>query len=123
MLFRSGTAGIVTMEDIIEELVGEIQDEYDDEKPAVDKKSEIEFIVNAMANVSDVNDVLPIALPESPNYDTVSGLLNYIYGRIPAVNEKKVYGGYEFTIIKRFKHSVDTVKMVVVDTGSVSDES
>ena len=66
---------------------------------------------------------LPISLPESSNYDTVSGLLNYIYGRIPAVNEKRVHGGYEFTIIKRFKHSVDTVKMVVVDTGSVDDES
>jgi CBS domain containing-hemolysin-like protein len=117
-----GTAGIVTMEDIIEEIVGEIQDEYDDEKPAVEKKSETEFIVNAMANISDVNDVLPIALPESANYDTVSGLLNYIYGRIPAVNEKRVFGGYEFTILKRFRHSVDSVKMVVVDTDSVNEE-
>lgn len=117
-----GTAGIVTMEDIIEEIVGEIQDEYDDEKPAVDKKSETEFIVNAMANITDVNDVLPIELPESANYDTVSGLLNYIYGRIPAVNEKRIFGGYEFTILKRFRHSVDSVKMVVVDTESVDEE-
>ncbi len=117
-----GTAGIVTMEDIIEELVGEIQDEYDDEKPPVEKKSETEFIVNATANISDVNDVLPIELPESPNYDTISGLLNYIYGRIPAVNEKRVFEGYEFTILKRFKHSVDTVKMVVINPESVSEE-
>ncbi len=117
-----GTAGIVTMEDIIEELVGEIQDEYDDEKPPVEKKSETEFIVNATANISDVNDVLPIELPEDPNYETVSGLLNHIYRRIPAVNEKRVFGGYEFTIIKRFKHSVDSVRMVVVDTDSVTEE-
>jgi CBS domain containing-hemolysin-like protein len=117
-----GTAGIVTMEDIIEELVGEIQDEYDDEKPLVEKKSETEFIVNASASVGDVNDVLPIALPESPNYDTVSGLLNYIYDRIPAVNEKRVFGGYEFTIVKRFKHSVDSVKMVVINEDSVNEE-
>ncbi|MBL0342394.1 MAG: HlyC/CorC family transporter [Bacteroidetes bacterium] len=109
-----GTAGIVTMEDIIEELVGEIQDEYDEEKPSVEKKSESEFIVNAQTSISDVNDLLPIALPETNEYDTISGLMNYIFGRIPAVNEKRIFGGYEFTILKRFKHSVESVHMKVI---------
>lgn len=112
---HGGTAGLVTMEDIIEELVGEIQDEYDEEKPLVEKKSDTEFIVNAQASVVDVNEFLPIALPESPHYDTVSGLTNYIFGRIPAVNEKKIYEGYEITILKRFKHSVDTVRLKVIE--------
>ena len=49
----------------------------------------------------------------------VSGLLNDIFGRIPAVNEKRIYGGYEFTVLKRFKHSVDTVKMEVVNPEDV----
>ena len=110
-----GTTGIVTMEDIIEELVGEIQDEYDEEKPNVEKKNEAEFIVNAQTSISDVNDLLPIALPESNEYDTISGLMNYIFGRIPAVNEKRVFGGYEFTILKRFKHSVESVHLKVVE--------
>jgi CBS domain containing-hemolysin-like protein len=114
-----GTAGIVTMEDIIEELVGEIQDEYDDEKPPVEKKSETEYIVNATASIGDVNDLLPIMLEENPNYDTISGLLNDIFGRIPAVNEKRIHGGYEFTVLKRLKHSVDTVKMEVVNPEDV----
>jgi CBS domain containing-hemolysin-like protein len=108
-----GITGLVTLEDVIEELVGEIQDEYDEEKPAVEKKSDTEFIVNAMASISDVNDVLPIALPESPHYESVSGLLNWLFGRIPAVNEKKEFGGYEFVILKRVRHSVDLVKMTV----------
>jgi CBS domain containing-hemolysin-like protein len=112
---HGGTAGLVTMEDIIEELVGEIQDEYDEEKPLVEKKSDTEFIVNAQASVVDVNEYLPIALPESAHYDTVSGLINYIFGRIPAVNEKKIYEGYEITILRRFKHSVDSVKLRVAE--------
>lgn len=117
---HGGTAGFVAMEDIIEELVGEIQDESDEEKPLVEKKSDSEFIVNAQANISDVNEFLPIALPESPHYDTVSGLTNYIFGRIPAVNEKKLFEGYEITILKRFKHSVDIVRLKVIDEdGSV----
>jgi CBS domain containing-hemolysin-like protein len=115
------TAGIVTMEDIIEELVGEIQDEYDEEKPSVEKKSETEFIVNAQTSISDVNDLLPVAIPESPEYDTISGLLNFIFGRIPAVNEKRIFAGYEFTILKRLKHSVETVHLRVTEQESEAE--
>ena len=110
-----GTEGIVTMEDIIEELVGEIQDEYDEEKPSVEKKSETEYIVNATASIGDVNDLLPIALEESPDYETILGLVNKIFGGIPAVNEKASFGGYDITIIKRQKHSVEQVKLVIPD--------
>ncbi|TND02404.1 MAG: hypothetical protein FD123_4077 [Bacteroidetes bacterium] len=118
-----GTAGLVTMEDIIEELVGEIQDEYDEEKPVVEKKSDTEYIVNAMSGISDINDHLPIALPESPHYETVSGLVNFIFGRIPAVNETKEYGGYRITILKRFRHSVESVRMQVLDPNYTTELS
>lgn len=110
-----GTMGMVTMEDIIEELVGEIQDEYDEEKPLVEKKSENEFIVNSSISISDVNEFLPIALPESPHYDTISGLVNQVFERIPAVNEQKQFGGYDITVLKRHKHSVELVKFKVTD--------
>ena len=113
------TAGIVTMEDIIEELVGEIQDEHDEEKPIVEKKSETEFIVNAHSSIGDVNESLPMALPENPKYETVSGLINFLWGRIPGVNEKRQYAGYEFIILQRKKQTVETVKLRVVDTDKV----
>jgi CBS domain containing-hemolysin-like protein len=108
------TSGIITMEDIIEELVGEIQDEYDEEKPSVEKKSEIEFLVAALSSISDVNALLPVPLPESEQYETVSGLINVIFGRVPAVGEKKIFAHYEISILKRFKHSVEQVKLVVI---------
>ncbi|MGZ4042808.1 MAG: hemolysin family protein [Bacteroidia bacterium] len=109
------TAGIITMEDIIEELVGEIQDEHDEEKPNVEKKSDHEFIVNAQATIVDVNEALPIALPENTHYETVSGYINYIFGRIPAVNDKRQKDGYNITILTRNRQSVESVKLSVVD--------
>ena len=113
------TAGVVTMEDIIEELVGEIQDEHDEEHPKVEKKSETEYIVNAHSGISDVNESLPMTLPESPKYETVSGLINFLWGRIPGVNEKKQYGGYEITILQRKKQTVESVKLRVLETDKV----
>lgn len=109
------TSGIITMEDIIEELVGEIQDEHDEEKPDVEKKSDKEFIVNAQVNIVDVNEMIPVALPENPHYETVSGYINFIFGRIPAVNDKKTADGYDIVILKRNKQSVESIKLTVND--------
>jgi len=111
------TAGLVTMEDIIEELVGEIQDEHDEEKPNVEKKSETEFIVNAQVAISDVNEALPIAIPEDTHYETVSGYINFIFGRIPAENEKKSINGYTITVIKRSRQYVELIKFEVNATA------
>ena len=102
-------SGIVTLEDIVEELVGEIQDEYDEETPPVDRRSDTEFIVKAYAPILDVNKLLPIPLPEGNDYATVGGLMNIIFGFIPEVNRKKVFGNYEFTILKTSKRSVEFV--------------
>jgi CBS domain containing-hemolysin-like protein len=106
-----GTAGMVTLEDIVEELVGDIQDEYDEEKPLVDKVSDSEFIVTASATVYDVNEFLPHDLPEDEDYDTVVGLLSEIFGKIPEVGETKEFNGYTFTILKKVDQNIESVKL------------
>ena len=112
------TAGLVTMEDIIEELVGEIQDEHDEEKPNVEEKSDTEFIVNAQATIKEVNEILPIALPENTQYETVSGYINFIFGRIPPINDKRIVDGYEINILVRNRQSVDSIRLKVIQQNS-----
>jgi CBS domain containing-hemolysin-like protein len=106
-----GTAGMVTLEDIVEELVGDIQDEYDEEKPIVEKINDTEFIVNALAPIYDVNSHLPHDLPEDGDYDTVSGWLGDIFGKIPDVGEQKESSGYNITILKKSDQNIESVKL------------
>ena len=106
-----GTAGMVTLEDIMEELVGEIQDEYDEEKPIIEKVGAREYNVRASAAIADANEHLPIPLPESEQYDTVSGLVNDAFGRIPEISETINFAGYECTILQKAKRSVALVRL------------
>ncbi len=119
-----GTSGIVTLEDIVEELVGEIQDEYDEEKPIVDQVSEREFIVDASATLHDVNEFLPLELSMSTDYDTISGLVGELFDKIPDVGERKAYSGYYFTILKKTEQNIESVKMELIENSdeAVSEE-
>lgn len=110
-----GTAGIVTLEDIMEELVGEIQDEYDEETPVVEKISATEYMVDASANVHDVNQFLPFDLPEGNDYDTISGLVGDLFDKIPDVGEHRHVSRYNLIIIKKTQQNIDFVKLEVVD--------
>jgi len=101
-----GTEGIVTMEDILEELVGEIQDEYDNEIPFVEKTGEKSYTVIATASLEDINDLLPHPLTSNEEYETLAGYLILKFGRIPNINEKISFDGYEITILKKNKNSI-----------------
>lgn len=109
-----GTAGMVTLEDIVEEIVGEIQDEYDEEKPNVEKISDTEFIINAYATVYDVNEHLPHDLPEDEDFDTVGGLVSHAFGKIPEVGDSEECYGYLFTILKKTEQNIETIKLELV---------
>ena len=108
-----GVSGIVTIEDIMEELVGEIQDEYDNEVPVVEKVAEDEYRVNPATPISDANEYLPFPLPEGDDYETVGGLLNVIYGSIPEVGDVAVLDPYEFRVLQRSRRAVELVQLRV----------
>lgn len=116
-----GVAGIVTIEDIMEELVGEIQDEYDNEVPVVEKISEIEYRVSTATPIPDANEYLPYPLPEGDDYETVGGLLNVLYGNIPEVGDVAVLEPYEFRVLSRAGRVVEMVQLRVLSPNTVPD--
>jgi CBS domain containing-hemolysin-like protein len=106
-----GTQGIITLEDIIEELVGEIQDEDDDEKPIVEKKDDETYIIQATQSLADINEFLKYPFKLSENYQTLAGLLLSKLNRVPKVDEKIVYENYELTILKLQRGTIQSVQL------------
>jgi CBS domain containing-hemolysin-like protein len=106
-----GTEGIITMEDIIEEIVGEIQDEYDNEVPIVEKIDDRTYNVIATAPINDINAHLPYAIDESPDATTLAGIIIEAFGRIPNSNDKIKIEEYEVTVLKRIKNTITLVQV------------
>lgn len=115
-----GTAGIVTMEDILEELVGEIQDEYDQEQPPVVNSGENCWRVLAQTNLERINEQLPHPFPLDDDYDTLAGLLLKVLDGIPQVGSIIPVGDYEVTVLKMYKTSPEVVEVRQKGTAPVS---
>ncbi|WP_430613357.1 hemolysin family protein [Flavobacterium sp. JP2137] len=105
-------SGIISMEDILEELVGEIQDEYDNEEPIVTRVSEGVYNVNAHYNISDINRMLPYKFEEGEHYDTLAGLIAQVYYDTELKENDSIdLDCYSGTILKMYRNSVEKVQL------------
>jgi putative hemolysin len=112
-----GTAGLVTIEDLIEEVVGDIQDEYDDEDALLKKLKDGSFILSGNVEIEDIIEKYPeIHLPEDKqDYETIAGFIISQTGRIPKANEEIIIGNMKFIITKATNSRIEIVKLVLLD--------
>ena len=93
-----GTAGLVTVEDLLEEIVGEIQDEYDREEPLIQVVDEDRAVVSARMNVDDLNEQMNLSIPESEEYETIGGFVFDLFGRQPDAHEMISHSNLDFVV-------------------------
>jgi len=116
-----GTEGLIAMEDILEELVGEIQDEHDDEVSPVTKNEDGSFNVSGIAPLHDVNHFLPLPFPENKQYNTLNGLVLNRFGRIPTSNEPFQILPYEIVVLERKQNILMALRVRVLE-GLLKEE-
>ena len=110
-----GTSGIITVEDIVEELVGEIEDEHDTTERIENKISETEFQFSARLEVDYINETYKLNLPENENYETLSGLIVNSTEEIPDQNEQIKIDNYLFKILEVSNTKIDLVSLNILD--------
>lgn len=109
-----GTAGILTIEDIIEEIFGEIEDEHDKEDLIETKINDEEYLFAARLEVDYLNAEYHLNLPESDNYETLAGLIIDQFESIPKMNEQIKFDRFIFTVKKVFENKIDLVHLKII---------
>ena len=110
-----GTSGLVSLEDIMEEITGEIEDEHDNSNHVAKQISENEYVLSARLEIEKINEMFELDLPESDEYMTLGGLILHEYQAFPKLNEVVSIDGYEFKIIKNTATKIELVRLKVVE--------
>ena len=108
-----GTSGIVSLEDIVEEIFGDIEDEHDSQKYIAKQLDDGEYILSARLEIEKVNEMFDLSLPESDDYMTVGGLILHEYQSFPKLNEVVKIGRFEFKIMKNTMTKIELVRLKV----------
>jgi putative hemolysin len=117
-----GTAGLVTLEDLLEELVGEIEDEYDVEEPPVERFNDHEVRVTARMSIDDLNELLGTDLPEG-DWDTVGGLVYGLLGHVPHEGESVDFDGLKLSAERVLGRRIGRVRVVIPSADQATTES
>lgn len=110
-----GTSGLVSLEDIVEEIFGDIEDEHDSNNYVAKKTDTGEYVLSARLEIEKVNEMFGIDLPESDEYMTVGGLILHEYQSFPKLNEIVVIDKFEFKIIKSTMTKIELVKLKIAE--------
>ncbi|GMO38310.1 MAG: hemolysin family protein [Termitinemataceae bacterium] len=111
-----GVSGIVCMEDIIEEIIGDIQDEFDNEREEIIKLSDVSWLCDARYNLSDLSEKIEASLPVD-EFDTLGGFVFDLFGKIPVRYEKVSYNNISFIIQEIEGRKINTIKIVINETA------
>ncbi len=109
-----GTSGLVSLEDIVEEIFGDIEDEHDSSKYVAKKNDDGSYLLSARLEIDKVNEMFDLSLPESDEYMTVGGLILHEYQSFPKLNEVIKFGHFEFKIIKSTSRKIELVQLHIV---------